>query len=178
MLSLKKTPAPVITPRRRSSQMGSPFVCEGYEKEPRMPLEKTYEVIHVCYTQHENAGIVGPLNMVQLAAIQSVVGSIEELICRAHQAHCSSPIVHSIRPISISGVACVNCQPSCHVEEATIGNGVFVVVAGVEAEDLPFQSTSTRRGVPSNGLRVEDCLCKCKPLRLGCGWIWISILRS
>jgi hypothetical protein len=178
MLLLKKTPAPVMMPLRRCSHRESPFVCGCVRLRRTKVPECTYEIVHVCGAQHEHTNVVRPLNVIQLAAVQSIIGSIEELIGRAHQANCTDPVVHFVGPIRVGCVTGVDCQPSSHVEKAAVGDGIFVVVAIVESKDLPFQPTITRRGIPSNGLRIEDCLCKGEPLWLVCRWIWISVLRS
>lgn len=102
--------------------------------------------------------------MIELCTIQVVITAVIEVVIGVHEADGFGPIPRSVGPFRIGIVAGIDGQACSHIEEASVGDGVLVVVTVVERENLPFQSTSASLGVPSSCLGVEDCLDECKPL--------------
>ena len=104
--------------------------------------------------------------MVQIRAVDLGIRTVKDLVSATDQADVERPSVRLGRPLIVSLVASVGIQARCNVEETTLRNRVLVVVAVVEGENLPSQTSSTSLVVPSSGLTVEDCLCQGKPARL------------
>ena len=112
--------------------------------------------------------------MVQIRALNLRIRSVKDLVGAADQADLHRPLVRLGRPLSISLVASVSIQASGNIEETALRNGVLVVVAVVEWEDLPSQTTATSLVVPSACLTVEDCLCESEPTGLVIWRVWVA----
>lgn len=113
-------------------------------------------VPHDSRSIQHHASAVRPLHMVQLSTVLGVVCSVEDLVVRAQETNSGHPVPSLVNPVGVGLVAGVGVQTSGEVEESSVGRRVLVVVPIVEGENLPSQSSSTGRGVPSNSLRIED----------------------
>lgn len=120
----------------------------------------TYIVVHVRGADEESASVISPQVVINLRAIDGVVSAIVKEVVGVSKVDVADPIPHPVSPLSVGVVTGVSGQAGGHIEEAAVRDGVLVIVAGVEREDLPPQSSGTSRGVPSQSLRVEDSLGK------------------
>ena len=123
-----------------------------------------------------DAKVVGPLDLVEVRAVHTGVGSVEELPGGAYEADADGPVPRLFGPVGIGLVVGILCQPGGQVEEAAVRDGVLVVEAAVELRDLPAEAAATGVAVPLLGLPVEDGLSECKPLRLVRRWIGEPVL--
>lgn len=114
--------------------------------------------------------------MIKLCAIDGVIASVKEVVLRISQSDRGHPVPHPLCQFEIRVVPRINSQASSHVEEAAIRDGVLIVVAVVEGEDLPLQPAPTGGGIPTRCLGVEDSLCESEPLRLIFRRVWKDIL--
>ena len=111
---------------------------------------------------HDSRGVqhhacaVRPLHMIQLGAVLRVVCSVEDLVVRTQQANTGHPVPSLVDPVGVGLIAGVGVQASGKVKKSSIGRRVLVVVTVVEGENLPSQSSTASRRVPSNSLGVED----------------------
>jgi hypothetical protein len=140
----------------------------------RAKSARTYLVEHHSCAEHVDASVVRPLNVVQIRAVDLGISTVKDLVSTTDQADVERPSVRLGRPLIVSLVASVGIQARCNVEETALRNRVLVVVAVVESENLPSQTSSTRLVVPSRGLTVEDCLCQGKPARLVIGGVRVA----
>lgn len=115
-------------------------------------MGSTHNIPHGSCAIEEDTGVVGPLNVVQLGAVECIISTVVDKVFVADQADRADPVPHLIGLIGIGGISCIQCQTRRKVEVAAIRDGVFVVVTIVEGEDLPLESTCTGRRVPSNRL--------------------------
>ena len=113
----------------------------------------------------EHAGDVAELLVVDLGAVERVVGAVEGIELGVHEPNRRRPVERPLRPRRVRGVARVPREARREVEEAPVRDGVLVVVAGVEREDLPLEPAAARarREVPAGRLRVEDALREGQP---------------
>jgi hypothetical protein len=125
-----------------------------------------YFVEHHGCAEHVDTRVVGPLDVVQVRAIDSRVGSVEDLVRATDQADVHRPLVRLRRPLRVSLIASVSVQPRRDIEETALRNRVLVVVAVVESENLPPETTAASLVVPSRRLAVENCLCESQPAGL------------
>jgi hypothetical protein len=124
------------------------------------------------------AGIVRPLDGLNVGAVLQTVGSVEVVVVRAHQSHRQFPLPCLLCPVGVGLVSKVLVQACSNVEKASIGDCVLVVVAVVEGEDLPPQASATGRIVPAVLLGVEDGLRQAEPRRLSISKIGQFIFRG
>lgn len=117
-----------------------------------------YHVVHNGAAVDEEASIGAPLDMVDLCAIRRVVGAIEDVILIINESNVGGPFVSCRSPVCIRLVAGILVEARSKLKERPSGDGVFVVVSAVECEDLPFQASSTRAGIPAGSLTIEHCL--------------------
>ena len=162
-LVAKKMEEALRMPKTRSCQRAEPLVCG--EKSVSTCLSalgsgNAYIVVHDRSSKQEDSCIVGPLDPIDVAAIESCMGTIVEVIVLVHQTDSLSPIKCLLRPLRISIVARIQSQSSPQVEETTVGDGVFVIVSSVESENLPSQTAITILIVPPARLIVENRLCQ------------------
>lgn len=156
----------------------------------------SYDVPHHGSTVQVHASIVAPLDVADVRTVRPIVTAIIEMvaiIAILDQPNRICPVPSLLRPLCVRCVACVSGEPRGKIEEAAIGDGVLVVVAAVEREDLasvsrsivkwyvdvgvsqaylPSQASSTSSVVPSSCLRVGYRLCKSEPLWTICRRIW------
>lgn len=116
--------------------------------------------------------------MVKLATLQEHIGAVEKVPVGINQADRVCPFEGGICPVCIRVVAGVYSEPGRDVEEAAIGDGVLVIIAVVEGEDLPSQTSSAGGIVPSPGLRLKNGLRQTEPLRLAARGIWEVVLSG
>lgn len=102
--------------------------------------------------------------------------ALVDLIRIGDEAGLLLPLENLGSPLRVRAVAGLLKQPGREVEEDGVGNGVFVVVAGVECRNLPAEATSTDTGVPSQHKFVEHVLGEVQPLRLAFGRVRQSTL--
>lgn len=69
--------------------------------------------------------------MVQRRTVDHYICAIEDLVCVTDQANLFGPIVHSAGPIVISLIVRIGAEARSNIEEASLGDGVFVVPAVV-----------------------------------------------
>ncbi len=74
--------------------------------------DETYVVVHGGSSQKEDSRIVGPLKLVDVAAIKSCVRPVIEVVIVIHHTNSLSPVKRLIGPLRIGIVAGVQCQ-SC-----------------------------------------------------------------
>lgn len=73
---------------------------------------ETYKIPHSRSAVEEDASVVGPLNVVQLGAIERIIGTVVNKIFITDQADARGPIPHAAGEIGKSGVARVEGQTS------------------------------------------------------------------
>lgn len=112
----------------------------------------TYVVVHIRSTGKVHACVITPLDVVELTAIQERIGTVEKLVFWRNEAYRLRPVVSRLGPQSICVIIGVSCKTGSKLEEDTVRNGVFVVVAVVKRIDLPPKSTVTSLIVPSQCL--------------------------
>lgn len=117
--------------------------------------------------------IVAPLLLVDLAAVLVVViaGAIVDLEVWGDEADARGPVIDPGGPAGVGGVAGVEGEAGGEVEEAAVGDGVFVIVAGEGRIVLPFQAAGASYRVldPAGGVVFEDGYGEGE---VGCGTIW------
>jgi hypothetical protein len=138
----------------------------------------THHVPHGCGTGHVHAGVVGPLDCLDVGAVLVRIGSVEEVEVFAHQSCRLLPFPNFFSPVGVSLVAKVFVQACGDAEKASVGNGVLVVEAFVECEDLPSQTSATGLWVPAVLLGIEDGLRQSEPRRLSATKIRQLVLGS
>ena len=123
-------------------------------------ISEAYIIVHDGCTEQEYSRVVGPLELVDVAAILCCMGSIIEVVIVIHHLYFLCPIERLFGPLRIAVIASIQSQTSTKVEEASIRDGILVIVSGIEGEDLPSQATVAILCVPSFGLSVENSLRK------------------
>jgi hypothetical protein len=118
----------------------------------------TYEVVKEGSTGQVQACVVGPLNRIHLGAIIGDIVSIVELVLFGHEADLASPIPRLHGPVHVCSISRISRQPRGQQEERTIRNGILVMIASIEAINLPAQPTATMLLIPPGCLSVEDSL--------------------
>ena len=88
---------------------------------------------------------------------------------RVYETDAFAPAVGSGSPGGIGIVACITCETGGELEEGAVGHGVFVIVACVLVEDLPFQTPGARGQIPAPDLGVPECFDEGKPFGTGGG---------
>lgn len=141
-------------------------------------LAVTHIIVHVGSPCKVDASVVCPLVVVEICAFQKHVCAIEEVPIRVDQANRIRPVVRSFSPIRIGMIARVHCQAGGNVEKAAVRNGVLVVVAVVESEDLPPETTVAGRIVPALSLSFKDSLGESEPLCLTRRWVGKVVLSG
>lgn len=134
----------------------------------------SYFVPHHGCAHQVNARVVGPLDVVQIRALDGGVSAVEDLESIADQADLDAPVVSALGPVGVRLVARVGVQARGDVEERALRDRVLVVVAVVEGEDLPPQTAVARRVVPACGLAVKDCLSQGEPAWFVVGGIGVA----
>ena len=122
----------------------------------------TYELTHERSRFGVHGVVVGPLNVVDGRAVGRVIGTIVHIVIR-DKADIGSPVVDLVRPFYVCRIASMVCKTSGQKEELAAGDGIPVVVAIVEGENLPLEASITTRGVPAVDLRVENILRELQP---------------
>lgn len=118
----------------------------------------SYLVPHGCSAKKQNTAVVSPLYVVKLGAINGNICTIEDLEALTDQTYRIHPIPYLVDLVEVRGITSVGSQASAEVDEAAVGNAVFVIVTFVEREDLPTETATTRLAVPADGLTIEHCL--------------------
>lgn len=116
-----------------------------------------------------DAGVIGPLGVIQLRAIQDIAGPIKYISLFVDETDGHDPIPGLLRQCRICCVAGVDREPGSNVEHGAVADAVLVVVPLVEDVDLPLQTAAARRCVPATRLRADDGLGQREPLRLVLG---------
>lgn len=83
----------------------------GREEEGEGERERervTYLVPHDRRAKQVDAGIVSPLDVVQLRTVQVIVSAIEDLIRRAHKPDGLDPVPHPVGPVEVGLIAGVH----------------------------------------------------------------------
>lgn len=117
------------------------------------------QVPHSCGTGHVDACVVGPLDVVDVAAVLALRCAVKEMEVIADEPNAGFPFIRLCGPLSICGVACVFRQSCCNVEECAVRDSVLIVETVVEGKDLPVESSTAGRRVPARRLCIEhgDC---------------------
>ena len=131
--------------------------------------EESYPAVHVGGAVQVHAGVVGPLQWVQVGAVVRLVGAINEKPVLGDVAHAVGPVPGLLRPLGVGRVPGVHGETSAEVEEAAVCDCVLVLEAAVHAEDLPVQAAVAVLLVPARHLRVHDALRERQPAGLVVG---------
>ena len=110
---------------------------------------------HDSGTVDEGAHVVGPLAIIDLGAIDQIVGAVVDVEARVNQPDGGHPVPLFLRPVRVGAVAGVPSQTGSELEEPAVGDGGLVVVAGVGSDPLPFQAASALGVVPAPGKIVK-----------------------
>lgn len=86
-------------------------------------------IVHDSTAVHEHSRIVGPRSMVYRATVHRVIGTIEYAEIGVNKSNGSRPVINLDSPIRIRLVAGVSRKPSGDLEEGSVGDSVFVVIA-------------------------------------------------
>ena len=128
-------------------------------------------IVHVRRAHQHRAGVVRPLDLGRDGAVVGHLRAVENAKLRVHEHALRHPVPCLLCPLGVRGVVGVARQPGGQLEEAAVGNAVFVVVAVVRKVDLPAQTAATVGCFPTSGLFVEDGLGKGEPGRLIGRWV-------
>lgn len=107
--------------------------------------------------------VVGPLKTVDLRAISRIAGTVVNMVIARDQPNFGCPVVNLVRPFCVSRVSSMISKSSSQEEELAIGDGIFVIVAVVEGEDLPLKASTAASSVPAYDLRFEYVLRELQP---------------
>lgn len=138
----------------------------------------TYVIVHKRRAQQENTRVVGELDVVELCTIEIIVRPVIDVIFIINEPHVRDPVPGLLRPVAVRVVPRVACEARPEREEAPVRDGVLVVVAVVEGEDLPLQAAAAGGRVPAGSLGVEHGLCEGEPLGLVLGGVLEVCLGS
>lgn len=94
--------------------------------------------------------------MVDLRAVDRLVGAVEDVVEVVDQPDCSGPVVDFIDPVNVSLVAGHAGEAGPQLEEAAIRDRVLVHIAGVFGVDLPFEAAAAGASHPAGDVVVED----------------------
>lgn len=126
----------------------------------------TYVIVHIRGSMQGDPSIVRPLHPVFLSAVEIIICTVVEMVFLSYEADVFHPVPGLFGLLSIRIIAGVAGKASTDIEEACIGDGVFVVVSVIEFEDLPLQASATGSRMPEGCLLVEHRLSQGQPLRL------------
>ena len=124
----------------------------------RAAMVPAYVVVHNSAAVEETSSVIRPLKWCDARTVLLSLRSIIYPIFIRQKRHVTSPIIALRRPVRIRLVAGVGSQTRGELEECPRADGVLVVVALVESEDLPTETSTACRGVPTRGLFIEDSL--------------------
>lgn len=124
------------------------------------------DVVHDGGAVHPNAGVVGPLRLVDGRALfaGAETGTVKNIVVLVDETNLLHPVKDFASPVGIGLVAGVASEAGANVEETAVTNGVLVSVPVVEGEDLPPQAATTVFFVPASDVFVKDSLGKGEPL--------------
>lgn len=100
----------------------------------------THMIIHGCSTQEPHSHIVRELDLVDIRAISLDMGTVVDLVIGVYQPYAGCPIPNLLGVVSVGVIVGVSGKPGAEVEEASIRNGVLVVVTTEVRVHLPPQS--------------------------------------
>ena len=143
-----------------------------------MREDRTYIVVHYCAAEKIDPCVVRPSRVVFFGAVVCVLRTVEDFVRIGYKPHAGNPVIYLQSPISICLVPRVQCQSRRKIEETAVRDSIFIVVAIVECEDLPPESSIACCGIVSRSLCIEDSLRKSQPSRTPLRRIWKFRLRS
>jgi hypothetical protein len=122
-------------------------------------------IVHVRQSRKIEAIVVRPLLIVCNGAIVGDIRSIVDLVTvKLEEYRIAEPVPLLLCPINESAVASVSSQLRGEEEETAVRGNVLVIVAIVECEHLPSETT-VAIVVPAICLSIEHRLCHSSPRR-------------
>ena len=107
------------------------------------------EVVHDGAAVEDGAEVLGPLDVVEGATVLVGVGAVPDSeICVDH-ASGLHPGICLLGPIGVGLVTRVLGKTRGELEEDTVRDGVFIIVASIEGENLPAETTAAGFIVPA-----------------------------
>lgn len=110
-----------------------------------------------------DSSVVGPDDIAVHRAVRSILRAIVYVIVGIYESDIDRPVVGLQSPVEIGLVPCESSKAGGELEEGAIGDGVFIIVAFVGREDLPFQPSTARRRVPTIHLGIPEILGELDP---------------
>ena len=142
-------------------------------------ISTTHLVPHNSSAIEENSRIIRPLDVILLRTVEKTVSTVEDLPgLTVYQSDVRYPVVRFFGPLEVCLILSKRSETCGDVEEAAIRDRVLVMIAIIEREDLPPQSSAACLHIPPASLRVEYTLSKSQPLWLILRRIWEAILGS
>ncbi len=83
-------------------------------------------------------GIIGPLIVVDAGAVCVVVGTVVDVVVAVYQPDARHPVICLLGPVAVGAVSRIASQARGELEEGAVGDGGFVVEAGVVGIELPL----------------------------------------
>ena len=71
------------------------------------------------------AGIIGPLDVIDLGAVDGVICTVKDMVTAADKTDVLSPRVDPVCPVGIGLIAGVAGEPACKLEEGTIAHSAL-----------------------------------------------------
>jgi hypothetical protein len=99
----------------------------------------------------EDAGVICPLLLGDSGAVLRVRRAVENVVVLIDQPNCRLPVPDLLGPLSVGVISREPCKPGAQVEQAPVGDAVFIREAHVKREDLPAQAAAARGRVPPRG---------------------------
>jgi hypothetical protein len=93
--------------------------------------------------------------VVELRAVQQVICAVIDLASRIDHADIPGPLHCTHNPVTVGGVSGEPGKSSTKRSETALRNGILVVVAVVESEDLPFQALRKSANVPTMSKYID-----------------------
>jgi hypothetical protein len=100
-------------------------------------LISAYLIPHDCGAVEKNAYIVCPHSVVQLRTMDFSICAVENLKRGTDQADLLAPSVHLVGPIVVRLIVRETAKAHGNVEEASLRDGVHIIVAAIYRLDLP-----------------------------------------
>ena len=107
------------------------------------------EAVHDGAAVEDGAQVLGPLDVVELRAVLGGIATIPDAVVVGDQPHGLHPCVRFLGPVGVGLVVCELGETRGELEEEAVGEGVLVVVAVVEGEDLPAKTAVAGGIVPA-----------------------------
>jgi hypothetical protein len=122
---------------------------------------------HYSSAIEEDSGIVTPLSLIDLCAVDEAVTAVGDFVGLAvYQSDIGTPVIGLLGPLEIRLVLRERSKAGSNVKKSAIGDRVFIVISIVQRENLPSQPSTASVLAPATSLQIEHTLRQSQPLRL------------